>query len=286
MISGASSRAISASYDTKGRRVMVVLMDFETSQEWDVTFPVSMVEELAAASPNDRTDIDVTASGDALYWPWLDRYLAVADLFCGRLMLRKGPEPDDAALAAGRKVRDRLLNEEHWLTDKQVAMRISNKEHSREDRPAAWPDAPALSNDAVVPPPADRLEGARQDRDDLLKDDRWYTAAEIPGPSRGSESDPSQDVNRLRLAMKLLAVRWQGEYLYPAFQFDQDGSALPSIPELLKILPTTDANWSAMFWIFQPTGRLGGLRPADVLAGNPDAVVAAAALDFLGDPGI
>jgi hypothetical protein len=140
--------------------------------------------------------------------------------------------------------------------------------------------------DAAIPPPADRLEGARQDRDDLLKNERWYSSAEIPGLSHSNEPNPSQYVNQMRLAKKFLAVRWRGEYLYPAFQFGRDGTVLPAIPELLKILPTTDANWSAMFWIFQPTGRLNGLRPADVLPDNPAAVVAAAALDFLGDPGI
>ncbi|MHB8447834.1 MAG: hypothetical protein ACYC9P_07910, partial [Rudaea sp.] len=111
----------------------------------------------------------------------------------------------------------------------------------------------------------DRLDAAREDRDDLLKSVTWFDSAKVAKISgTTAESNPAQHASRLRREKRLFGVRYKGEYLHPEFQFRQSGDVHPAIGRLLQVLPSTDANWTAAFWLFQPHGRLGGKSPAAV----------------------
>jgi len=154
----------------------------------------------------------------------------------------------------------------------------------KEPEAAGWADdTPDLS---VVPAAIDPFEAAKQTRDRLLAKESWLDSKAVARAARSTlvESNPAQFASRLRREHRLFGVRWRGEYLHPAFQFLPTGELNPEMAKLLDVLPTTDANWNAAFWLFQPTGKLGGHRPADVFANNPKAVIAAATADFVRDP--
>jgi len=44
-----------------------------------------------------------------------------------------------------------------------------------------------------------------------------------------------------------------------------------------------DHGWAAALWLFAPTRKLDGARPADIFQANPEAVIDAARRDFEGD---
>lgn len=123
-----------------------------------------------------------------------------------------------------------------------------------------------------------RAAGA-QLRDRLLAQERWLTSEEIPSLAGVDRETYASDLPSRR---QLISVRHEGRYLYPAVQFDSRGVPFPRLPELLNFFPKQ--GWSGIFWLFQPTTRLNGERPADVLATDMEAVIAAARTDFLGDP--
>ena len=126
-------------------------------------------------------------------------------------------------------------------------------------------------------------------RDRLLLNEKWYSSEQVAQLARGAlvDSNKNQFAQSLRAAGRLLGVRFKGKRLHPAFQFvERVGEPHPAMKELLAVLPTDDIGWDTAFWFFQPTGRLGGERPADVLQRDPGAVVAAARKDFEGDSGI
>jgi hypothetical protein len=157
------------------------------------------------------------------------------------------------------------------------------------EEPVGWPDASAQPNsEAPSQSIDDRHASARARRDQLLKTREWWDSEEVARHARGRvvDSNPAQYASRLRTEKRLFAVRFQGKYRHPVFQFGASGELLPGMTELLAKLPTSDANWSAAFWLFQPHGELNGRCPADILATDPAAVIAAAEKDFGNDAGV
>jgi hypothetical protein len=75
---------------------------------------------------------------------------------------------------------------------------------------------------------------------------------------------------RWRAAGRILAVTSGG------FQFDAAGQPVPVIAGILAALADRLDPWSVALWFTGDNARLGGLRPVDALAGDPDAVLAAA----------
>lgn len=149
--------------------------------------------------------------------------------------------------------------------------------------PAGWEDEglpPPISTDG-----RDRLRASLERRDSLLHSEIWLSSDEVAIRISASiaGNDREQDIRRLRREGRLFAVRFEGRYLHPDFQFDAKGRLMAAVKDLLDVLPTTDANWDLAFWVFQPTRALDGRRPADVFRQDPQRVVAVAKRDFLGD---
>jgi hypothetical protein len=72
----------------------------------------------------------------------------------------------------------------------------------------------------------------------------------------------------------LLAITRRHQILFPGFQFGADGRPLPVI-RILRDL-AEEAQWSengVVQWLCAPTTYLGGLRPVDLLASDPERVV-------------
>lgn len=72
----------------------------------------------------------------------------------------------------------------------------------------------------------------------------------------------------------LLAITRGHQLLFPGFQFDTDGRPLPVI-RILRDL-AHEAEWSengVVQWLCAPTTYLGGLRPVDLIASDPERVV-------------
>lgn len=146
-------------------------------------------------------------------------------------------------------------------------------------------DADERSGEALA------FERAVQRRDDLVAHEKWLSSEQIARQARGAvvESNKDQYAYQLRQGGQILGVRHARKRLHPACQFQEVNGRLEPLPvmkRLLELLPKDDTGWDQAFWLFQPTGRLGGERPADVLATRPDDVLSAAEKDFHGDAGI
>lgn len=74
----AAGYAVSARYDRRRSRIVVAL---NTGVE--VTFPTTIAEGLADASPDSLTDIEISPAGLGLHWPRLDADLYVPGLLQG-----------------------------------------------------------------------------------------------------------------------------------------------------------------------------------------------------------
>ena len=83
-------------------------------------------------------------------------------------------------------------------------------------------------------------------------------AAELTGRSR-------QILERLRRDGRLLALRVGSQWRYPRWQFEPDapGGVLPGLEEIIRSLHLSPAGTA--LWLLQPTERLGGLPPIELL---------------------
>lgn len=75
---------------------------------------------------------------------------------------------------------------------------------------------------------------------------------------------------------KLLALRTgSGKVVYPAFQFDEDGSVVSGVADVVKTLESTQLSpWTLASWFISPEPDLDGQTPIAALrAGGKEAVL-------------
>jgi len=75
-------------------------------------------------------------------------------------------------------------------------------------------------------------------------------------------------------------------FLYPNFQFDNDGRLIPEVSLLLQILPAEgdDRGWRRAFWLYSPHAWLDGRAPSSIFAIDPLRIVETANAEFNASP--
>lgn len=78
-----------------------------------------------------------------------------------------------------------------------------------------------------------------------------------------------------------------GRWVYPRFQFTEDGRPRPGLEDLKAVLPkdVDDGNRDAALWLFAPDDAFEGATPAEVFPTASDKVIAVARERLSGDPG-
>lgn len=129
-------------------------------------------------------------------------------------------------------------------------------------------------------------------RDWLLRNEKWLSSSDVAALSGGAPLDANRNqyARQLRQSGRILGVLVDRKRLHPRSQFCDTVDGLlephPAMRILLELLPADETGWTQALWLFQPTGRLEGRRPADVLHDRPNDVLVAARMDFHGDRGI
>lgn len=101
--------------------------------------------------------------------------------------------------------------------------------------------------------------------------------------------NPAQHAAELRAEGRLLGC-WAadaGTYVHPDCQFDADGRPLDVMLELLALLPAKgdEGGWRRAFWLYGSRDELDRRAPADLLASEPDRVLALARTEFSSSTG-
>jgi hypothetical protein len=82
---------------------------------------------------------------------------------------------------------------------------------------------------------------------------------------------------RWRKEGRLFGVPYQGQTVYPRFQFDDDGELRTVVADVLAHLPVDRMSpWEVALWWTASNGWLRGRRPVDLLDGDGEALVEAA----------
>lgn len=129
----------------------------------------------------------------------------------------------------------------------------------------------------VEPPVARAVQAERNLYDRIDAEFGMLTSAQA-GKRLGSRSTaPRNLAASTHRNGALLAIARGHQKLFPGFQFGADGRPLPVIRTLRELADETQ--WSeagVVQWLCAPTTYFDGLRPVDLLAGEPLRVVDAA----------
>jgi hypothetical protein len=116
-----------------------------------------------------------------------------------------------------------------------------------------------------------------QARTELLSEFGALTGEQI-AEERSQAKNRHALAARWRKEGRLFGVPYNGQTVYPAFQFDDDDALRPVIAEVLQSLPTDRMSpWETALWWTSSNGWLHGRRPVDLLDDDPRAVATAAA---------
>ncbi|MHB9833268.1 hypothetical protein Q8F57_000355 [Paraburkholderia terrae] len=131
---------------------------------------------------------------------------------------------------------------------------------------------------------ASALEAAIDFRERLLANN-WPDESSLLGLVRTSHgADAKSAFSLMRSGGVLLGV-WSARrecFLYPDFQFDDDGRLITEVSLLLRILPAEgdDAGWRRAFWLYSPHALLDGNVPSSIFVLDPLKILEVAKAEF------
>lgn len=138
--------------------------------------------------------------------------------------------------------------------------------------------------DAMVPkaPPSPNLlkEAVMiaRARTAVLEGTDWLTAAQIADVAGLSASNPSAQPNKWKRQRRIFAIHHNGIDYFPGYGLDPETGYRPrkSLKPILDAFGDEKDGWGLAYWFFAVNGFLGGRKPQDVLATEPERVLAAA----------
>jgi hypothetical protein len=135
-----------------------------------------------------------------------------------------------------------------------------------------------------VPSPVAVLQARRnaEARQSLLEEFGALTSQEIADLAQSKARNRAALANRWKQEGKIFSVHHQGQTYFPAFEFDPEGRPHPVVERVIELLGESLSEWELALWFTGSNGWLGGRRPVDLLASEPESVVGAAEREAAG----
>jgi len=114
----------------------------------------------------------------------------------------------------------------------------------------------------------------------------WMTAAEIASVAGFSASNPSTQPNKWKREGAIFAIRHNGIDYFPSYGLDPGAGYRPrkALARVLATFGDSKDGWGLSYWFMSANSFLGGKAPRDLLASDPERVIAAAADECEGVP--
>lgn len=106
----------------------------------------------------------------------------------------------------------------------------------------------------------------------------FVSAVEITKLAGYSEKNPSAQPNKWKKDGTIFAIQYKGVDYFPLYALDPDENYRPykAVSEVLRVFGDTKSGWGTAFWFAGLNSFLDDRRPQDLLASDPDLVIAAA----------
>lgn len=118
----------------------------------------------------------------------------------------------------------------------------------------------------------------RNARKTALESTSWVTAREIGELAELTSSNPSVQVSKWKRDHRIFSITRGNVALYPAYALDSAKGYRPvkGLRPILELFGDRKDGWGIAYWFSSVNSHLGGKRPQDLLASEPDRVLAAA----------
>jgi len=131
------------------------------------------------------------------------------------------------------------------------------------------PPTPTLLKEAVM---------LARSRKAVLEGADWLTAAQVAEVAGLSATNPSTQPNKWKRQRQIFAVHHNGVDYFPGYGLDPQAGWRPreTMKSVLEIFGDDKDAWGLAYWFGSANSFLGGRRPQDLLATEPEQVIAAA----------
>lgn len=118
----------------------------------------------------------------------------------------------------------------------------------------------------------------------VLEGADWLTAAKLSELAGLSATNPSTQPNKWKRERRIFAIHHNGVDYFPGYGLDPDADwrLRKALKSVLEVFGDEKDGWGLAYWFLSTNSFLGGRRPQDVLATQPDQVVAAASDEMEG----
>ena len=115
-------------------------------------------------------------------------------------------------------------------------------------------------------------------RSAVLESGDWLTAAEVAQLAGLSTRNPSAQPNKWKKQGLIFAISHHGVDYFPGYGLDQDAGFRPlkAMARVIAAFAGHKDAWGMAYWFRSDNSLLGGRRPQDVLATEPERVIEAA----------
>ncbi|KXU38677.1 hypothetical protein AXE65_12580 [Ventosimonas gracilis] len=112
----------------------------------------------------------------------------------------------------------------------------------------------------------------------VLESGDWLSAADIAQLAGFSTRNPSAQPNKWKKQGLIFAIHHNGVDYFPGYGLDSHANFRPlkALSDIIKVFAGHKDGWGMAYWFLGVSSFLGGKRPQDLLASNPERVMAAA----------
>jgi hypothetical protein len=112
-------------------------------------------------------------------------------------------------------------------------------------------------------------------RSHFLRNHPSWSAKEVAVQSTSKAKNRAALASRWVREKKVFAVKYEGQYCYPRFQF-QNGEPLRAVGQVIQAYPEYATGWDLAYFFVTPNPNIGGKKPLDLLRTDPEHLVSLA----------
>ncbi len=131
-------------------------------------------------------------------------------------------------------------------------------------------------------PSGQMVDAQTQLSERILRESEWLTARDISMRAGLALSNPSAAPNRWKTKKRIFALSVNGRDYYPAYGLDEGYIPLPVMARLIALFGERKTPWGMAIWLGSDNSWLGGRKPKELLATEPEAVCRAAQAEIQG----
>ena len=112
-------------------------------------------------------------------------------------------------------------------------------------------------------------------RRQFISENHCFNSDQIAQEATSLAANRAAMASRWVKEMKIFSVRFEGQQLFPRFQFE-DGRPIPTFSEVIRTFPEHATGWELAYFFVSPNPYIGGRKPLELLKPDPARLVSLA----------